>query len=100
MNEDGDVIERLVLKSYMKLILKESLIPSASNIAREAKLTSEREAYDVIYGDDFVTKIDDSVVHNTLSKYRHIHKYMGDIFYEAQNLLFHNWYDFQALQKE
>jgi len=97
VSEGEDIVEKLILRCYMELMTIESRIPSASSISRRSKLTSEKEAFDMIYGDDFITKIDDSVVHNILSKYRHIHKYAGETFYEAQNMLFKDWYDFQAM---
>jgi hypothetical protein len=100
MSENSDVIEKIILGIYIAMLEKDTMLPSVNNIVRECKLKCEKEAYDLIYGDDFITKIDEQVVHDTLARYKHAHRYSGSTCYEAQNLLFSEWYDYQLLLKE
>lgn len=100
MNDNDIDLERLILKTYVDLLKKDSIVPSVQNIVRDAKITCEKEAYDLIYGEDFVNKISEQSVHNILSAYKHAHRYFGTTCYEAQMLLFDDWYDFQILLKE
>ncbi|MCX8074130.1 MAG: hypothetical protein N2749_00900 [Clostridia bacterium] len=100
MNENESIIEKLIMRVYIEMLRKDNIVPSVNNIVKTAKLIAEKEAYDFIYGPDIISKIEPQTVHQVLSAHKCAHGYFGTVCYEAQILLFDNWYDFQILLKE
>jgi hypothetical protein len=90
MNED--IVERIVLESYKERLLKYTSVPSSVAVLRNCDDVIYRNAYDTIYPNITDNKIDVEIVHAILGKYKCIHSYDGTTYFNAQNVIFPNWF--------
>lgn len=95
-NESNRVAEDKVLREYFN-ILNDGMIPNVQEIKNKTKYTMEIECADLVYGKEFVENITEEVVHNTLSIYKHVHHYDGKKYFECQNMLFAEWFEYQKI---
>jgi hypothetical protein len=96
MDDENRITEERILSEYFK-VLKEGFIPQTRTLKEKVKDRLEAECMDLAYGKNIVDNVTEEKVHNTLSTYKHIHRYEGKSFYECQNPMFFDWFSYQSV---
>ena len=94
--EKDDLANKIILNIYYEA-LSNGVIPSVNFILKECLIKSETECLDIIYDIKPKEIFNCEKIHSLLCVNQSIHKYDGDIFFDAQNVLFKNWLPYQGL---
>jgi hypothetical protein len=103
MNVEVDktsAIDNLIINTYHEYMKHNPIIPSAKHISDMADYVMDVMCYDLAYPEISKSMITDDVVHDVLSRYRYVHKHEGDLYFDAQNKIFENWFYHEQLLKE
>jgi hypothetical protein len=90
--------EKIILVNYGAfMVVQPGKIPSVKQIYDLTKQYMDMNCYDIIYPEVFLS-INQDLVAIVLDKNKYVHiRKDGILVYEAQNILFENWCNYQKL---
>ena len=90
--DDTEVVFGRVVKEAYARILSKNCVPGAAMVCSLVNDVVERNAYDIIYSDVDFKKIDQDYIHKVLTIGGCLHSYGQQTFFDAQNMIFKDFY--------
>lgn len=96
MTDEESIVREKILKEYFSF-LNEGFVPKAKDVQERARYRLEVEGMDIAFGTTFINSLTESVVHDILTIFKHVHYYEGKRYFECQNQLFSEWFTYQKI---
>lgn len=98
-NQVDNPVDKIIIEAYIEIFTEDKVIPKINTVYNRAIYNVEAKAYDIIYG-DIMSSINSDIVFAILSNNKNVFRQSGKSVFDAQTLLFRNFYKEEILLDE